>query len=132
MITRETTPIGLDAFYGELFADPLLREFYGDSGYANFGYWRPETRTAAEAGNNLVDALLHRLGASVGTVLDVACGKGVSVEYFVRRCNVHGAGVDPDGRLIKAAEARSRRSGRNSSSRRWAGICSRSLVASSV
>ena len=85
MITRETTPIGLDAFYGELFADPLLREFYGDSGYANFGYWRPETRTAAEAGNNLVDTLLHRLGAPVGTVLDVACGAGATTRQIVAR-----------------------------------------------
>jgi SAM-dependent methyltransferase len=41
-------------------------------------------------------------------VLDVACGKGVSLEYFVRRCGVHGAGVDADGRLIDAAEAHAR------------------------
>jgi SAM-dependent methyltransferase len=44
-------------------------------------------------------------------VLDVACGGGVSLEYFVREYGVHGSGVDDDANLIQQAEARARDSG---------------------
>ncbi len=44
-------------------------------------------------------------------VLDVAAGKGVSLEYFVREFGVQGSGVDADPRLVEEAEARSRGSG---------------------
>lgn len=44
-------------------------------------------------------------------VLDVACGNGVPLEYFVREHGAHGSGVDVDARLIEAAEARSREEG---------------------
>ncbi|MEJ2206699.1 MAG: methyltransferase domain-containing protein [Gemmatimonadota bacterium] len=41
-------------------------------------------------------------------VLDVACGKGVPLEFFVREHRVQGSGVDVDGRLIEDAEERLR------------------------
>ncbi len=41
-------------------------------------------------------------------VLDVACGRAVSLEYFVREYGVHGSGVDVDPMMIEAAEERSR------------------------
>lgn len=44
-------------------------------------------------------------------VLDVACGKGVSLEYFVREYGVQGSGIDVDGRLVEEAEERARSSG---------------------
>ncbi|HSG46646.1 MAG TPA: methyltransferase domain-containing protein [Longimicrobiales bacterium] len=44
-------------------------------------------------------------------VLDVACGKGVAIEYFVRKYRVHGSGVEEDGRLVDEAEARARGEG---------------------
>jgi ubiquinone/menaquinone biosynthesis C-methylase UbiE len=44
-------------------------------------------------------------------VLDVACGKGVPLEYFVREYGVHGSGIDVDGRLVEEAEDRARASG---------------------
>lgn len=43
--------------------------------------------------------------------LVVACGKGVSLEYFVREYGVHGSGVEPDGRLVEVAESRTREEG---------------------
>jgi MPBQ/MSBQ methyltransferase len=85
MTIREIAPVGLGAFYDELFADPLLCEFYGRSGYANFGYWWPETKTAAEAGDNLVDKLLDRLSRPAGTVLEVACGTGATTRRIGKR-----------------------------------------------
>lgn len=55
-------------------------------------------------------ALLTEMGEG-DEVLDVACGKGVSLEYFVREYGVHGSGVDVDGRLVEEAEERARSSG---------------------
>jgi cyclopropane fatty-acyl-phospholipid synthase-like methyltransferase len=85
MTTREAERACLGAFYEALFADPLLREFYSDSGYANFGYWRPETRSAAEAGDNLVDELVGRLSTPAGAILDVACGRGATTRRIGER-----------------------------------------------
>src|SRR5262245_28066366 len=83
MTTLESTSGG--GFYDQLFSDPLPRAFYGDSGYANFGYWRPGTRTAAEAGDNLVDVLLDRVVMRAATVLDVACGAGATTRRLGAR-----------------------------------------------
>lgn len=44
-------------------------------------------------------------------VLDVACGKGVSLEYFVREYGMHGSGVDFDPRMVEEAEERAREAG---------------------
>ena len=52
-------------------------------------------------------ALLTDMSAS-DEVLDVACGKGVSLEYFVREFGVEGAGVEANPALVEQAEARSR------------------------
>jgi SAM-dependent methyltransferase len=55
-------------------------------------------------------ALLADMGEG-DEVLDVACGKGVSLAYFVTEYGVHGSGVDVDGRLIDEAEVRTREEG---------------------
>ena len=44
-------------------------------------------------------------------VLDVACGKGVSLEYFVDEFGVIGSGVDVDPDMVAQAEARTRDAG---------------------
>jgi ubiquinone/menaquinone biosynthesis C-methylase UbiE len=44
-------------------------------------------------------------------VLDVACGEGVSLEYFVREQGAVGTGVDADPLLVERAEEFSRESG---------------------
>lgn len=49
-------------------------------------------------------------GMSEGTeVLDVGCGKAVTLEYFVREFGVHGSGIDGDATLVEAAVERMRR-----------------------
>lgn len=55
-------------------------------------------------------ALLSGMGEG-DEVLDVACGRGVSLEYFVREFGVHGSGVDVDPRLVEEAEERAREEG---------------------
>jgi ubiquinone/menaquinone biosynthesis C-methylase UbiE len=47
-------------------------------------------------------------------VLDVACGKGIPIEYFVREHGVHGSGVEADARLVAEAEERSKAEGLSS------------------
>lgn len=78
-----------ELFYQELFADPLLRTFYGDSGYANLGYWDETTATAGAAGDRLVDVLLDLIPdrtrrAPGNTILDVACGQGGTTRRLAR------------------------------------------------
>jgi ubiquinone/menaquinone biosynthesis C-methylase UbiE len=41
-------------------------------------------------------------------LLDVACGKGIPMEYFVREYGVHGTGVEADAHLIAEAEEHAR------------------------
>ena len=68
----------VNGFYRQIFADPLLREFHGDSGFANLGYWRANTTDAAAASNCLVEEVLAQIPTVDGRVLDVACGEGGS------------------------------------------------------
>jgi SAM-dependent methyltransferase len=44
-------------------------------------------------------------------LLNVACGKGISLEYFVGEFGVHGTGVEADPRLVADAEGHARRVG---------------------
>ncbi len=44
-------------------------------------------------------------------VLTVGSGTGATLEYFVREDGAHGSGVDADGRVVEAAEARARAEG---------------------
>lgn len=71
--------------YGRLFGDPLLRAFLGDSGYANYGYWRSSTATGKDACDNLVDLLLDRVDGTPDAVLDVACGEGGTTRRLCER-----------------------------------------------
>lgn len=51
-------------------------------------------------------------GMRPGTeVLDVGCGAGVTLEYFVEEHDVLGAGIDVDGELVELAENRARARG---------------------
>ena len=89
----------LAAFYRAFSADPLLREFYGDSGYANVGYWREETSSGAQACDNLVDELLAHVPPSARAVLDVACGAGATTRRIgssLQPQSLVGIGLDRD------------------------------------
>jgi len=55
-------------------------------------------------------ALLTNLSPGL-ELLDVACGKGIALEYFVRECKVHGTGVEEDPQLIAQGEAHFKESG---------------------
>ncbi|MEJ2539219.1 MAG: methyltransferase domain-containing protein [Gemmatimonadota bacterium] len=55
-------------------------------------------------------ALLTGMGEE-HEVLDVGCGRGVSLEYFVREYGVQGSGIDEDARLVRLVETRARDEG---------------------
>lgn len=59
-------------------------EYYGHSGFYNFGYWTPQTKDQREASENLVDRLLDFIPHKTGTILDVACGMGASTRHLLR------------------------------------------------
>lgn len=52
-------------------------------------------------------AVLTGMGENT-EVLDVGCGKAVTLEYFVSEFGVHGSGIEADGALVQAAEDRIR------------------------
>jgi SAM-dependent methyltransferase len=55
-------------------------------------------------------ALLTNLSPGL-ELLDVACGKGIALEYFVREYKVQGTGVEEDPHLIAHAEAHFKETG---------------------
>ena len=89
MLPAHPRLIGL--YYGELFRDALFREFFGDSGFANLGYWDEATGTAAAAGERLVDEVLALAPGPRGRLLDVACGEGATTRRLAAREDVEGA-----------------------------------------
>jgi MPBQ/MSBQ methyltransferase len=62
----------------------LSDEYYGDSGFHNFGLWGKTTRDQREASENLVDALVGMIADNSGQILDVACGAGASTQRLLR------------------------------------------------
>lgn len=97
----------IEGFYQQFFSNPLLREFYQNSGFANLGYWRAETPDAAAACNGLIDevlALNPRLG---NNILDVACGEGGSTHrltQYVEPSAITAIGISES--QLEAARAR--------------------------
>jgi MPBQ/MSBQ methyltransferase len=78
----------LNQLYQDRMYDPLIHEYYGDSGFLNFGY-REDGRTcsAAEASIQLMDKLLDLIPQKSGKILDVACGIGATTSYLLKYFN---------------------------------------------
>ncbi|MEZ5332591.1 MAG: class I SAM-dependent methyltransferase [Thermoanaerobaculia bacterium] len=72
----------LGLFYGELFRDPLFRDFFGGSGFANLGYWDGDVADGAAAGTRLVERVLGLAPGPRGRLLDVACGEGATTRQL--------------------------------------------------
>jgi len=71
-------------FYDQRMFDELTEDYYGHSGFMNFGFWTNHTETAAEASANLVDQLIARIPHPRGSILDVACGTGATTRHLAR------------------------------------------------
>lgn len=69
-------------WYEERASHPRVIEFYGGSGFYNFGYWDERTKNPEEASKNLMDRLISMINHDQGSVLDVACGSGATTNYL--------------------------------------------------
>ena len=104
---RSPSSPALSFYYRQFFEDPILRAFYGESGFGNLGYWDASTRSAGEAGERLIDELLGQLPECRGSVIDVACGLGGSTQRLCRYfepAQITAIGSDPS--QLEAAAAR--------------------------
>lgn len=83
-------------------------QYYGDSGYFNFGYWSRGATSQSQASEALVDRLLDDLPAC-GRILDVACGVGASTRALAGRYGAEQVvGINISD--VQLAEARKRAS----------------------
>jgi len=88
--------------YGE-----LENEYYSYSDFWNFGYWSPDVTSQKDACEYLMEKLLSRMPMS-GRILDVACGKGATTHYLLRRFAPSDiTGVDLSERNVAIATAKS-------------------------
>jgi ubiquinone/menaquinone biosynthesis C-methylase UbiE len=57
-------------------------EYFGFSGFLNFGYWDNQTFDQKIASERLMEKLLSFIPNKVGKILDVACGMGGTTRYL--------------------------------------------------
>ena len=75
----------LAGVYDAAMSSPLVDEFYGHSGFLNWGYWDGATRTQCAACEALMEELLAVLPRPPrGRILDVACGRGATTRALLR------------------------------------------------
>lgn len=70
--------------YDEIIFDPLLRDYFGDSGFYNVGYWFKDTKNQEEACINLIDRTFGKFKDYQGAVLEVGSGLGASTERLAK------------------------------------------------
>ena len=81
---RARTARAVNRWYdGRMYSTRPLRRFAG-SGFHNYGYWTPDIRTQVEACEKLMEMLLALIPDKVGTILDVACGKGGTTRFLLK------------------------------------------------
>lgn len=87
--------------------EPLTREYYGDSGFYNFGLWLEDTRDQRQACENLMEKLLGFIAKKKGMVLDVACGMGGTTRHLLRYWKPsQTVGIDLSTRQLKTGAGR--------------------------
>lgn len=69
--------------YDRALYTPVYIDYYGQSDFANFGYWDASTSSPREASERLIDELLGFIPEKRGPILDVACGKGASTRHLL-------------------------------------------------
>lgn len=90
-------------FYDGLCEWPTVEEFYGQSGFLNFGYWEKHTGSQREACENLMDQLLALMPDKSGNVLDVACGKGETSACLARFFEKEVIGINVSEKQLEIA-----------------------------
>ena len=74
----------INNYYDRVLYNAHLVDYFGQSEFADFGWWDAGTRTQRQACETLMERLLAFIPAKSGRVLDVACGKGATTRYLAR------------------------------------------------
>lgn len=74
----------ISSYYDQVMYRSLATDAYEGSDFQNLGYWKPGTKSLAEACEGLVEYLMQMIPVKEGTILDVACGKGASTRHLLR------------------------------------------------
>lgn len=80
----ESNQAAINCLYDVKMYDQLVDEYYGGSGFLNFGYWDANIHNAREASEKLMEKLLSLIPKKSGTILDVACGTGATSRYLLK------------------------------------------------
>jgi ubiquinone/menaquinone biosynthesis C-methylase UbiE len=75
----------INGHYDSTMYSALVDEYCDYSGFHNYGYWTPQTRSQREASEKLVDELVGFFPSTKGNILDVACGMGASTRRLLRQ-----------------------------------------------
>jgi ubiquinone/menaquinone biosynthesis C-methylase UbiE len=92
-----------------MYEDSLLSPtgaYFEGSGFANYGYWEPETKGPREACENLMEKLLSFIPRKQGMILDVACGMGATTRHLLNHFSPEEVtGVDVSEKNLDSARA---------------------------
>jgi MPBQ/MSBQ methyltransferase len=92
--------------YDELIYRREALEYYGHSGFINFGYWDENTPDQKTACENLMDRLLAFIPKKSGNILDVACGNGATTRSLLKFYAPHNiTGINISERQLEAARS---------------------------
>ena len=95
----------INAHYDESMYQPFLREFFGGSDFANFGYRDDPECPQKEASERLMAELLALIPQRGRSILDVACGKGETTKYLTRHCpSARVAGINISLKQLQSAK----------------------------
>ncbi|MFZ9847235.1 MAG: class I SAM-dependent methyltransferase [Flavobacteriales bacterium] len=93
--------------YVRLMDSAVMKEYYGQSGFLNVGYWNSNTHTQAQASEQLVQEIINPIDFIPQNILDVACGMGATTNYIHKQfplANITGINVSPH--QVKICEER--------------------------
>lgn len=81
-----------DLTYDSLIFDPVARNYFGDDGFYNVGYWEPGETSPSEASRVLTDRLIAWVPRAAAAIADIGCGLGATTRRLHQ--------LRPDARLI--------------------------------
>lgn len=93
--------------YINLMDSEVMREYYGQSGFLNVGFWDESNLTQHKASENLVEKILNPIIDIPNNILDVACGMGATTNYIQKKFpNAAVTGINISPHQIKICESR--------------------------